>query len=268
MTSSGVKLRAARPTDAQDVTQAWYDAFGDSHLNRWWLEGADHESFKRKFARSQRLDIIRGETEFLVAELPDLPFAGYCQFTTVFADGRTASPVQRSLFERLLRSCHAWWQSTIDFFHDTLRGKAACKRNAVALQRYHLIGAVLRSNFPILKQLEPPVGTFTYVSWLAVRPEAQGRGVGKAMLEHGMSRGLPLFLESSEAGYPVYMHVGFEDLNVPTIIRDEDGAVVEELPSLLWRPTSGICRGGSTSTGSSTCRDAKHNIDYDKETLN
>ena len=236
--SSSVVLRPARPEDAPEVARAWYDAFSTSHLNKWLLEGSDHAAFTRRFERDQRVDIHRGRSEFLVAELPHLPFAGYCQFTRASARGGLTCPVQRSVVARLYRSIRAWIQTCSHSLSAFFRSDEEKASHALADARYSRIGAALQSKFPSLQQRDIPVGDFIYVSWLAVRPEGQRAGVARAMLRHGMSYGLPLFLESSEAGYPVYRHLGFRDLDDPTYIYGEEGEVVDELPSMLWLPDS------------------------------
>lgn len=52
------------------------------------------------------------------------------------------------------------------------------------------------------------------LSWLSVAPEAQRRGVGRALLRWGVERGeeegVPVVLESSEAGRGLYAGAGFE----------------------------------------------------------
>ena len=257
--SSSVVLRPARPDDAREVARAWYDAFGSSHLNKWLLEGSDHAAFTRRFERDQRVDILRGVSEFLVAELPHLPFAGYCQFTRASARGGLTCPVQRTAVAKLYRRVRAWLQTCSDSLAAYWRGGDDKASHATADARYCRIGAALQSKFPSLQRQDIPVGDFIYVSWLAVRPEAQRAGVARAMLRHGMSYGLPLFLESSEAGYPVYRHLGFRDLDDPTYIYGEDGKVVDELPSMLWLPESHpivqaemATKDASASAGSST----------------
>lgn len=237
---SSVVLRPARPSDAPEVARAWYDAFGVSSLNKWLLDGSNHAAFTRRFERDQRVDILRGKTEFLVAEVPGQPFAGYCQFTRASATGRLSSPVRRDFVTRTIRRLRAWLQTCLDSLRTTFSSRSDddVASFTTANRRYDLIGAALRSKFPALQQRDVPVGDFIYVSWLAVRPEAQRCGVAKKMLLHGMSYGLPVFLESSEAGYPVYRHLGFRDLDDPTFIYGEQGEIVDELPSMLWLPES------------------------------
>ncbi|KAF2158025.1 hypothetical protein K461DRAFT_264833 [Myriangium duriaei CBS 260.36] len=54
-----------------------------------------------------------------------------------------------------------------------------------------------------------------YLKILAVRDDWQGKGIGKALLRHvcesAGKKGMPVYLESSAAGVPVYLKVGFED---------------------------------------------------------
>lgn len=71
---------------------------------------------------------------------------------------------------------------------------------------------------------------------IGVVPEAQGKGVGGAMLRAGLARvdaaGLPCYLESTKAtNVPLYRHFGFEEL--PPL------RVPEGCPPIwpMWRPT-------------------------------
>lgn len=51
---------------------------------------------------------------------------------------------------------------------------------------------------------------------LATRPEFQGRGAGTALVKHGIAiaeeKKLPVWLEASPAGYPLYKKLGFKDV--------------------------------------------------------
>lgn len=80
------------------------------------------------------------------------------------------------------------------------------------------------------------VGRYLYITWLAVHPDAQGRGVAKRLLEYGETSGLPLYLEASHRGHPVYLKRGFVDLAPKLEIVREDGSVVETLPTMLYTP--------------------------------
>jgi predicted GNAT family acetyltransferase len=52
------------------------------------------------------------------------------------------------------------------------------------------------------------------VDWVATLPQARGRGYGAAltMAAAGIAPGLPALLLASDAGRPVYQHLGFIDL--------------------------------------------------------
>jgi GNAT superfamily N-acetyltransferase len=51
---------------------------------------------------------------------------------------------------------------------------------------------------------------------LVTDPDFQGRGAGKALLQWGFQKAdslaIPVYLESSDAGHPVYLKTGFSDI--------------------------------------------------------
>lgn len=64
-----------------------------------------------------------------------------------------------------------------------------------------------------------PQAPHWYLPWIGVRPEAQGSGVGSALLARGLARadaeGMPVYLEAtSERSARLYMRHGFEVLSV------------------------------------------------------
>jgi ribosomal protein S18 acetylase RimI-like enzyme len=76
-----------------------------------------------------------------------------------------------------------------------------------------------------------------YLPWIGVRPEAQGQGVGSALLARGLDRadaeGMPAYLEAtSRRNAALYARHGFE---VRAIVE------AEEYPEiiLMWRPPGG-----------------------------
>jgi GNAT superfamily N-acetyltransferase len=76
-----------------------------------------------------------------------------------------------------------------------------------------------------------------YLPWIGVRPEAQGRGLGAALLRRGLARadrdGLPAYLEATNRrNAALYARHGFEALgtvNAP--------GYPEIIP--MWRPATG-----------------------------
>jgi GNAT superfamily N-acetyltransferase len=80
-----------------------------------------------------------------------------------------------------------------------------------------------------------PKPRHAYLFAIGVVPEAQGKGLGGALMRAGLARvdaaGLPAYLESSKASnVPLYRHFGFEDL--PPL------AVPRGCPPIwpMWRP--------------------------------
>lgn len=57
---------------------------------------------------------------------------------------------------------------------------------------------------------------YLVLALLSTRPEYQRRGVGSALVKHGINlqdlRDRPLWLEASTMGYPLYKKLGFEDV--------------------------------------------------------
>lgn len=55
---------------------------------------------------------------------------------------------------------------------------------------------------------------YVYLHILATAPEHQGRGAGSMQLEWGLAKaealGLPVYLESTMTGQPLYLHHGFK----------------------------------------------------------
>ncbi|MDJ1135519.1 GNAT family N-acetyltransferase [Streptomyces iconiensis] len=75
-----------------------------------------------------------------------------------------------------------------------------------------------------------------YLQGLAVAPEEQDRGIGSALLRHGLSRcdeeGLPAYLEaSSERSRALYARYGFEDLGKPVELPEAGPTMWP-----MWRP--------------------------------
>ncbi|KAJ3958566.1 hypothetical protein N0V92_004839 [Colletotrichum tropicale] len=62
-----------------------------------------------------------------------------------------------------------------------------------------------------------------YCHVIAVRPEHQRRGVGALLTKWGLDMaelaGLPVYLESSPVGYPLYQRLGFETLDDKVVHR-------------------------------------------------
>lgn len=81
-----------------------------------------------------------------------------------------------------------------------------------------------------------------FLSILLVDPKAQGRGVGGKLLAWGMREAdeadppLPVYLEASPAGQPIYAAKGFEVVTeAPMHDKDEQGNVTStySLPCML-----------------------------------
>lgn len=75
---------------------------------------------------------------------------------------------------------------------------------------------------------------------LAVPPEQQGKGVGKAILRWGFKLAekeqMPVVLESSRVGQPVYESVGFKMYKTVDMSHEKEGEI--KIPVMLWEPST------------------------------
>lgn len=73
-----------------------------------------------------------------------------------------------------------------------------------------------------------------------VDPNAQGRGVGKLLMNWGLQQAsaadppLAVWLESSPAGYPIYLRFGFEEVD-RIAVPDNSNTESMILPAMLWQ---------------------------------
>lgn len=80
---------------------------------------------------------------------------------------------------------------------------------------------------------------FVHVHLLTVSPDYQGRGIGKVLIAQAKAvaghNQIPVYLESSAAGYQFYLHEGFEDLHNNMDLWD-DGNLVWSAAAVMWQP--------------------------------
>ncbi|KKZ67488.1 hypothetical protein EMCG_06865 [[Emmonsia] crescens] len=80
---------------------------------------------------------------------------------------------------------------------------------------------------PMWKMREKLLGErrHVYCVLLAVHPEHQRRGIGKLLMDWGLDVGeklqLPVYLESTRAGLPLYTKLGFERLSKGALLKSE-----------------------------------------------
>ncbi|KAL4780615.1 acyl-CoA N-acyltransferase [Aspergillus varians] len=78
------------------------------------------------------------------------------------------------------------------------------------------------------------------LSSLVVHPDFQGKGIGKELMKWGLEEaerlGLPLYLESTSAGRPLYEKIGFEPLKEATFDAREFGADVVAQVTFMMKP--------------------------------
>ncbi|KMU76037.1 hypothetical protein CISG_05296 [Coccidioides immitis RMSCC 3703] len=84
---------------------------------------------------------------------------------------------------------------------------------------------------------------FLLLALLITRPEFQGRGVGSALLKDGLAvadkYNIPVWLEASPRGYPVYKKFGFQDVeHFDLDLSKYGGSTVSRTVGML-RPSKG-----------------------------
>lgn len=82
---------------------------------------------------------------------------------------------------------------------------------------------------------------------LVTRPDFQGKGAGSALIKHGLAVAdeldLPTWLEASEAGYPLYKKLGFEDVETHDVDFAQYGGDVVSHSVGMLRPAKSECVG-------------------------
>ncbi|KAK8222754.1 acyl-CoA N-acyltransferase [Phyllosticta capitalensis] len=74
---------------------------------------------------------------------------------------------------------------------------------------------------------------------LVTHPDHQGRGAGKLLLQWGLERadaaGLPVYIEATPAGFPVYRKLGFEPLETHTFDLAKYGLEGTDTHTIMMR---------------------------------
>lgn len=178
------------------------------------------------FARTTRSSILKRDTRVMVAaSTKDGRVAGYISYKEIKT--QTAPTARRSMAETVSYSLDVLVTSVVEYVRWIVYGE---DHRAID-DRFNLIAQAQQN---VLRQEGyPGVEHYLYITWLAVHPDFQGRGVCSLMLQYGVKRGLPMYLEASDEGYPVYLHKGFQELSQRLEIRREDGSLVESVPTML-----------------------------------
>ncbi|OJD10146.1 hypothetical protein AJ78_08722 [Emergomyces pasteurianus Ep9510] len=86
-----------------------------------------------------------------------------------------------------------------------------------------------------------------YCSFLAVHPDHQRRGIGKPLMDWGLDVGeklrLPVYLESTLAGLPLYTKLGFEKLSQGAPLKAEVTRLASDVKAPLMVKMPSAARG-------------------------
>lgn len=76
---------------------------------------------------------------------------------------------------------------------------------------------------------------------LQTDPAFQGRGAGGMLVDWGTKKaeklGLPIYLESSKAGYRLYQKHGFKDIETFKVDFSPFGGPLHEQLLMIWEPS-------------------------------
>lgn len=234
-TEEDIEFRPARASDAEGITECWYKAFGPYPLNDWILPPPTrtHGSYLAHACRSTRSTILQGESGIYVAhDRSSDRIAGYVTYKEMRDNVALQSPTLLNRLVNFVRRLVLVVRTTVDRVVYGLDFRPIDHRlELIARQQEAVFRAHADIGFPAGKGRR-----YLYITWLAVHPDYQGRKVGSLLLRHGEASGLPLYLESSHEGHPVYLHKGFRELGPRLEIRREDGSLVESLPTMLYEP--------------------------------
>lgn len=195
-------------------------------LSEWLLKpAANHTSYLAHYARQRRLAILKHDSRVVVAVTKTGQVAGIVTYSEINETGPKKRPSlwQRCVYALNLAALHVTtiWQRVIN-------GEDYRKVDA----RMDMISVSSKKVFAE-NPGHPGVNHYSYVAWLGVDPQYQGQGLGGKLLQYGIDLGLPVYLEASEYGFPMYHKKGFQELGPRCEMADEDGNVIESIPTML-----------------------------------
>lgn len=238
-TEADIVFRPAEGSDADGITECWYEAFRPYPLNDWILPSSsstprqEHARYLAHFSRTMRATIARGDSGIHVAhDRRGDRIAGYVTYKETVDRVIQSRP---SFVGRLRFFLHLIVDRVISTYDRLVYGDNFDRID----RRFSLIARQQAAIFREHADVGFPAGPgrrYLYITWLAVHPAYQGKRVSSLLLRHGQETGLPLYLESSHEGRPVYLHKGFRELGPRLEIRREDGSLVESLPTMLYDP--------------------------------
>lgn len=225
-----VKVRPVAAGDEKQVSAVRFSAFHGSVLSTYLHDPTDPHS-RAIMAASIYMTTLRGSAQNLIAIDNSNKICGSITYVLQSHDG---IPEHSSILGTLEAKLFAWefWITHLPVWWQSRAQKAEFDRRRKLFSQCTAKGQTENVHDRGFKR-------FVYVQVLAVSPDHQGHGVGKALINHakGLAKreGVPLYLESTKAGYGFYLHEEFEDSKNDTKLID-DGKVVWQAPGMLWYP--------------------------------
>ncbi|EPY50879.1 N-acetyltransferase [Schizosaccharomyces cryophilus OY26] len=217
-----LQFRNLKYADLGPVTALNLRAFQDSDTWQWRFRGVSPSglvAITKHFGRKAYFDPHVKCKVAYTSSRPYLGFLAYEQFP------HTSS--QLSYYQKLMNWVNSLYERFLYWWYDAGAVKRRMQYNEVqygtALYKTGLF------NHP---------GGFLHVHLVAVDPEIQKRGIGKALLnivhnDADMHR-LPSFLVASTIGFGMYEHLGYRTA-VTTELRDDETGEIVKISSCMIR---------------------------------
>lgn len=185
-----------------------------------------HTTYLSYFGNQQRLAILKHDSKVVVAISNDSgKIAGFVTYKELIDEKAAKNP---SLWQKLVYHV----TSVVFTVQSTLR-RWIYKEDFRGVDRH--FSAIGKSQKLVNEKNpgHPGSSHYNFVAWLGVHPDFQGQGVGGQLLQYGIDLDLPLYLEASPKGYPVYLRKGFKELKARCDMMDFEGNVIESIPTML-----------------------------------
>lgn len=185
----------------------------------------NHTSYLAHYARQRLLLMAKPGNQTIVGVDQNGQIAGIVTYYELKNFDLAQKP---SLLERI-----AYWSEWIKYQTITLWNRIVNGEDYRAADaNLALISESCKKVF-LENKGHPGVSHFNYVGWVGVDPKYQGQGLGAKLVDHGIELGLPLYLEASALGHPMYLKKGYKELGPKCYMRDVDGRIIETTPTML-----------------------------------
>ncbi|EEB08179.2 N-acetyltransferase [Schizosaccharomyces japonicus yFS275] len=225
-TKKGEKLRIRRMRfmDLVGVSNTVYDAFKNSKTWHWRFGGCS-DRVSRILTVYLTLDsYVDPLKDMFVASTTTNKYAGMLAYKYV-TPKQTPKPWWRQLI--------VWATMLLGALMFWILGAQQVRR------RFEYNGVEYRKALVETGLLEKPNG-YVHVDLLAVHVDEQHKGIAGILMDiaHDCARkhNVPSFLMASQAGFDMYVHMGYKHVSTAVLIDERTGDVVRNSPAMIWEP--------------------------------